>query len=59
MLVLSRKTREDIQIGDDITITILAIDGNRVRIGITAPDGVPVDRAELRERKKQAEDAAH
>jgi carbon storage regulator CsrA len=47
MLVLSRKTEQKIQIGDNITITILLIKGNTVRVGIEAPKNVRVLRAEL------------
>ncbi len=47
MLVLSRKIKEQIMIGDDIVITLLRIDGNKVRIGIDAPKDVRVIRAEL------------
>lgn len=47
MLVLTRKTEEKIQIGQDITITVLRIKGHSVRIGIEAPDGVTVLRQEL------------
>jgi carbon storage regulator len=47
MLVLSRKTNEEIHIGSDITITLVAIQGNKVRIGIQAPNSVKILRAEL------------
>jgi carbon storage regulator len=47
MLVLSRKLLEKLVIGDNITVQILAIQGNRVRLGITAPANVPVLREEL------------
>lgn len=47
MLVLSRKQNQKIHVGDDITITILKIRGNSVRIGIEAPKSVPVMRGEL------------
>jgi carbon storage regulator len=47
MLVLSRKTSEQIRIGDDITITVIRVAGNRVRLGIDAPAEIAVRRAEL------------
>lgn len=47
MLVLSRKTRQQIKIGDNVTVTILLVKGNTVRIGIDAPRNVRVLRAEL------------
>lgn len=47
MLVLSRKAKEQILIGQDIRVTLLRIDGNKVRIGIEAPDEVRVIRGEL------------
>ncbi len=59
MLVLSRKIGERIIINDTITVEVLQVVGNRVRLGITAPDGVPIMREELLtaasngERKKE------
>jgi len=50
MLVLSRKVFEEIRIGDNITISVLRIDGNRVRVGINAPRDVRVLRDELAPR---------
>jgi carbon storage regulator len=47
MLVLSRKLQESIVIGDDIVITVIKLEGKRVRIGIAAPKGVPVRRREV------------
>jgi carbon storage regulator len=47
MLVLTRKLGEKIVIGSDITITVVAINGGKVRIGIEAPKEVPVIRSEL------------
>ena len=47
MLVLSRKVGEAIAIGTDVTIEVIAVDGDRVRIGITAPEEVRVFRKEL------------
>ncbi len=47
MLVLSRKHTEQIQIGDNIVVTVLEISRNRVRLGIAAPPDIPVMRTEL------------
>lgn len=47
MLVLSRKLKEAIQIGDDIELTILAIEGDQVKIGIKAPRHVDIHRKEI------------
>ena len=58
MLVLSRQRDECIKIGDDIEITIVDIRGEKVRLGITAPDHVPIHRKEVYEaikREKEAE----
>ena len=50
MLVLSRRRGEVITIGNGITVTVLAVQGARVKIGIAAPADVPVHREELCER---------
>lgn len=55
MLVLSRKINERILIGPDIEITIVEMRGGKVRVGIKAPNRVPVHRAELLESIKPAE----
>lgn len=47
MLVLSRKISEVIEIGEGVTVTVVAIQGNRVRLGIVAPEGVRIIRQEL------------
>lgn len=49
MLVLSRKASESIQIGDGIIVKIIEIQKNRVKIGISAPNEVPIHRSELLE----------
>jgi len=48
MLVLSRKNLQEIVVGDNVTITILQIRGNTVRLGISAPDDVRIRRGELK-----------
>lgn len=53
MLVLTRKPEQSIIIGDDIVVKILGVDGNRVKIGITAPKDVQILRNEHIERDKQ------
>jgi carbon storage regulator len=50
MLVLSRKAGERIVIGGNICITVVGINGNRVRLGIEAPREVPVNRQEIEQR---------
>ncbi|MFO0970195.1 MAG: carbon storage regulator [Gemmataceae bacterium] len=47
MLVLSRKPGEEIVIGEHIRLTVLAIRGNQVRLGVAAPAHVPIQREEL------------
>jgi carbon storage regulator len=51
MLVLSRKSNQEIQIGGDVTITVLRVRGDEVRLGITAPRAVPVLRGEVLRRQ--------
>jgi carbon storage regulator len=57
MLVLSRKLNESIVIGDKVTVTVLKVDRNCVRIGIEAPGDVPIFRQELLENRHQEEPA--
>jgi carbon storage regulator len=47
VLVLTRKTKQSIMIGDDIEVTVLSNDGAKVRLGIQAPTAVPVHRDEI------------
>lgn len=58
MLVLSRKLNESIVIGDKVTVTVLKVDRNCVRIGIDAPPEVPIYRQELLEGRHQEGSAA-
>jgi carbon storage regulator len=50
MLVLSRRLGESIVIDGNVTVTVVAFRGEKVRLGITAPDDVQVDRSEVHER---------
>lgn len=56
MLVLSRKVNEEVIIGDNIKITIVRIAGNRIRLGISAPDDVTIRRAEIAFEGEEAHD---
>ena len=53
MLVLTRKSDESIYIGDEITITVVEIKGNSVRLGIKAPEKLKIYRKELYDRIKK------
>jgi carbon storage regulator len=53
MLILTRKVGETICIGNDITVTVLGVQQGQVRIGVTAPKQVAVDREEIAIRKVQ------
>ncbi len=52
MLILTRRVGESVMIGDEVTITILGVKGNQVRVGINAPKTVAVHREEIYERIK-------
>jgi carbon storage regulator len=52
MLVLTRKSGEAINVGDDITVTVLEVRGNQVRLGIQAPSCIIIQRKELYEKIK-------
>jgi len=58
MVILTRRTGETLRIGDDVTLTILGIKGNTVRVGISAPKDVAVHREEvyLRIKDEKASD---
>jgi carbon storage regulator len=53
MVVLTRKAGEEIVIGDNIHVTVVAIKGEKVRLGITAPKDVPVDCEDVHESHNQ------
>ena len=54
MLILTRRVGESLMIGDDVTITVLGVKGNQVRIGVKAPKEVAVHREEIRNRIEEA-----
>lgn len=58
MLILTRRVGETVMIGGDITVTILGVKGNQVRVGVTAPKDMPVHREEVLERIKREDGAA-
>ncbi|MEO1750539.1 MAG: carbon storage regulator CsrA [Pseudomonadota bacterium] len=58
MLILTRRIGEVLRIGDDVSITILGVKGNQVRIGIDAPKDVAVHREEIYQRIKREEGQA-
>lgn len=61
MLILTRRVGETLMIGDSVTVTILGVKGNQVRVGITAPKDVAVHREEIFQRigKESAPGADH
>ncbi len=56
MLILTRRVGETVMIGNEVTVTVLGVKGNQVRIGVNAPKDVAVHREEIYERIKREGD---
>jgi carbon storage regulator len=56
MLIFTRRAGQIVTIGDDVTVTILGVKGNQVRVGINAPKNVGVHREEIYERIRREQD---
>jgi len=59
MLILTRRVGETVMIGNEVTVTVLGVKGNQVRIGVNAPKDVAVHREEIYERIKREENDGH
>jgi len=56
MLILTRRVGETLMIGDDVSVTVLGVKGNQVRIGVKAPKDVSVHREEIYERIQEEQE---
>ncbi|WP_028471132.1 carbon storage regulator CsrA [Neptunomonas japonica] len=56
MLILTRRVGETLMVGDEVTVTVLGVKGNQVRIGVNAPKDVAVHREEIYDRIQREKD---
>ncbi len=59
MLILTRRVGETLMVGDDVTVTVLGVKGNQVRIGVNAPKDVSVHREEIYQRIQNEKNAGN
>lgn len=59
MLILTRRVGETLMVGDDVTVTVLGVKGNQVRIGVNAPKDVSVHREEIYQRIQREKSAGN
>ncbi|MCP8690416.1 carbon storage regulator CsrA [Marinobacterium sedimentorum] len=59
MLILTRRVGETLMIGDDVTVTVLGVKGNQVRIGVNAPKDISVHREEIYQRIQREKSDDH
>jgi carbon storage regulator len=59
MLILTRRVGETLVIGDDVTVTVLGVRGNQVRLGVNAPKDIAVHREEIYQRIQNEKDSSN